>query len=81
MRLIFVVARDQIARWESLRASLVGAQDILIVVDRRDGERRRADSGRAGGRARDERRVGRRRKTDIERSLRTMGWALVEQSS
>jgi hypothetical protein len=80
MRLIFVVARDQIARWESLRASLVGAQDILIVVDRRDGERRRAGSGRAGG-SRDERRVGRRRKTDIERSLRTMGWALVEQSS
>ncbi len=80
MRLIFVVARDQIARWESLRASLVGAQDILIIVDRRDGERRKADRGQAGGRSRDDRRVGRRRETDIERSLRTMGWALVEQS-
>jgi len=81
MRLIFVVARDQVARQESLRASLVGAHDILIVVDRRDGQRRRvAEPGHLAERPSGDRRVRERRTTAIDGSLRTMGWALVEQA-
>ena len=44
MRLIFVVARSQVARLESLRASLVGADDVLIVADRREAERRQPEA-------------------------------------
>ena len=44
MGLIFVVATDQVARLESLRASLVGAEDLLIIGDRRRGERRHASA-------------------------------------
>jgi len=79
MRLIFVVARDQLARLESLRASLVGADDVLIVVDRRDGERRVAESGDASEQPDDDRRLRERRTTGIDGSLRKMGWAVVEQ--
>ena len=70
MGLIFVVARDQVARWEGLRASLVGAEDILIMMDRRKGQRRKTD-----------RREADRRVTDVDASLRAIGWAVVEQSS
>ncbi|OLB97369.1 MAG: hypothetical protein AUH30_10350 [Candidatus Rokubacteria bacterium 13_1_40CM_68_15] len=80
MRLIFVVARDQLARQESLRASLVGADDILIVVDRRDGQRRVAEPGDHAERPSGDRRVRERRTTGIDGSLRAMGWALVEQA-
>jgi hypothetical protein len=81
MRLIFVVGRDQGARLESLRASLVGARDLLIVTDRREGDRRRVAPGLAGEQPSGDRRVDDRRMTDIQGSLRAMGWALVEQSS
>ena len=80
MRLIFVVARGQLARLESLRASLVGADDVLIVFDRRDGQRRLAEPGRIAERPNRDRRVRERRTTGIDGSLRVMGWALVEQA-
>ena len=70
MGLIFVVARDQVARFESLRASLVGAEDILIMMDRRKEQHRTT-----------ERREADRRRTDVDASLRAIGWALVEQAS
>jgi len=79
MRLIFVVARDQLARLESLRASLVGADDVLIVVDRRDGDRRVAESDGVTGQAGDDRRLRDRRTIGIDGSLRKIGWAVVEQ--
>ncbi len=81
MRLIFVVARDQLARLESLRASLVGADDVLIVVDRRDGQRRLAETGHLTEQSTGDRRVGERRTTGIDGSLRAMGWAVVEEVS
>ena len=80
MRLIFVVARDQLARLESLRASLVGAEDVLIVVDRRGGERRVAESGGATGQTDDDRRLRDRRTIGVDGSLLKMGWAVVEQA-
>ncbi len=81
MRLIFVVACDQVARLESLRASLVGADDVIIVSDRREGQRRTAEPGRVAEEPSRDRRHGDRRTTDIDGSLRAIGWALVEQSS
>ena len=78
MRLIFVVARDQLARLESLRASLVGADDVLIVVDRRDGQRRIAEAAHLSEQSKGDRRVGERRTTRVDGSLRKMGWAVVE---
>ena len=80
MRLIFVVARDQLARLESLRASLVGANDVLIVADRRDGQRRVAEPGHLIEQPSADRRVGERRTTGVDGSLRKMGWAVVEQA-
>lgn len=81
MRLIFVVARDQMARLESLRASLVGADDVLIVADRREAERRQPEEDCVAEAPRRNRRHGDRRTTDVDGSLRAIGWALVEQSS
>jgi len=81
MRLIFVVACDQVARLESLRASLVGADDVIIVSDRREDQRRTAKRGRVAAEPSRDRRHGDRRTTDIGGSLRVIGWALVEQSS
>jgi len=80
MGLIFVVATDQVARLESLRASLVGAEDLLIVGDRRHGERRRASADAVSAPSARDRRSTDRRVTNIDRSLRTLGWALVEQT-
>ena len=80
MRLIFIVARDQLARLESLRASLVGADDVLIVIDRRDGERRVTESDSVTGQAGDDRRRRERRTIGIDGSLRKIGWAVVEQA-
>ena len=77
MRLIFVVARDQLARLESLRASLVGADDVLIVVDRRDGERRVAESGDASEQPDDDRRLRERRVMDRDSDLAALGWILI----
>ena len=81
MRLIFVVTRSQVARLESLRASLVGADDVLIVADRREAERRQPEADGTADAPRRDRRHGDRRTTDVDGSLRAIGWALVEQSS
>ena len=73
--LLAVVAREELAKYTSLTRNFVSAT-MEVVLDRRSGERRRADY-----RATMERRSRDRRQRDITIDLRTSGWALVRRDA
>lgn len=68
-----VVAREELPKYTSLTRNFV-SEAMEVVLDRRAGERRRADN-----RAPTERRHGDRRLHDITADLQTAGWALVRR--
>src|SRR2546429_9974751 len=68
--LLAVVAREELAKYTSLTRNFVSAT-MEVVLDRRSGERRRADY-----RATMERRSRDRRQRAITIDLRPSGWAL-----
>jgi hypothetical protein len=72
--LIFVVARTRLARYESLRRQFQDSQDVRIVLDRREGERR-APSGAFVGNNR--RRVERRRREGFD-AYAKLGWSVID---
>jgi hypothetical protein len=76
-RLLFIVGSRRTDFYESLRRTFEGDDTVQIVLDRRRGERRRRR--RAGSRAvRPEQRVAERREhLEIERQLRSRGYAVV----
>ena len=71
MRVLYVVARDRVDLYESLRASFTESSRLGIVLDRR--------TERASERAADA--VAERRRLAVDRALRTRGWARVRIES
>ena len=72
-RSLVIVARDNSARYESLRDTFAG-EAADVIIDRRVGERRRAGASPEG-----ERRHATRRQRDVTADLRLRGWALVRR--
>lgn len=70
-RLLVIVAREELARYASLKR-IFASESADVLLDRRRGERRRRESPTAL-----ERRRGDRRVRSISQDLRTLGWALV----
>jgi hypothetical protein len=75
-RLLFIVESKRPAFYESLRRTFRGDDTVQVVLDRRRGERRRR---RVGGRkiGREQRSGERRAQFEIERQIRTRGYAVV----
>jgi hypothetical protein len=74
-RLLFIVKSTRPEFYESLRRTFRGDDTVQVVLDRRRGDRRRRRNGRKTGR---EQRAGERRaKLEIERQIRTRGYAVV----
>lgn len=71
-RLLFIVSRDQPMLQDYVRRGFGDASDVLVIVDRRVGERRRQN----GPVPREQRRADRRRPQADER-LRSLGWTVV----
>jgi hypothetical protein len=71
--LIFVVARTRLGRYEELRQSFEHWRHARVVLDRREGERRRTPQPTFAGV--DQRRVERRQ---WRPDLRKLGWFVVD---
>jgi serine/threonine-protein kinase RsbT len=73
--LLAVVAREELPTYTSIRRNFISAT-MEVVLDRRSGERRRADS-----RVPTERRQWDRRRRDITTDLEASGWVLVRRDT
>jgi len=73
--LLAVVAREELPKYTSLTRNFV-SETMEVVLDRRGGERRRADSWVTMERRRTD-----RRHRDITTDLQTSGWALVRRDA
>jgi len=75
-RLLFIVGSKRPEFYESLRRTFRGDDTVQVVLDRRRGERR---SRRFGGRkiGREQRGADRRAHLEIQRQLRSRGYAVV----
>ena len=73
LRSLIIVARDQPEVWKSLTNHFVGNEDVLVVLDRRQGERRQ----KAQTVARDRRGADRRREPRIENDLRSRHFVIA----
>jgi hypothetical protein len=71
--LLIVVAQDEPGIYRNLRRRFEGAGSVRIVRDRRLGDRRRTSASRG----RDRRISDRRVQPDIERRLRSLGYATI----
>jgi len=76
-RLLFIVGSTRPDFYESLRRTFRGDDTVQIVLDRRRGERRgtRRPARRATGR--EQRGAERREQLEIQRQLRSRGYAVV----
>ena len=76
-RLLFIVGSKRPEFYESLRRTFRGDDTVQIVLDRRRGERRKPR--RAGRRpdTREQRGADRREQLEIQRQLRSRGYAVV----
>jgi hypothetical protein len=72
--LIFVVGRSRLDRYEELRRQLEEWGDVRVILDRREGERRKAHETFAGV---ERRRVERRGRLDSDSYLK-LGWSVVD---
>jgi hypothetical protein len=73
-RLLFIVARSRRPFYESLRRTFDGDDTVQVVLDRRVAERRR----KRPARRRDEhRQADRRAQREIDRQIRSRGYAVV----
>jgi hypothetical protein len=71
--LIFVVARTRLDRYEELCRQLEDWRDVIVILDRREGDRREPHDTFAGV---ERRRVERRHR--LEPTLRKLGWSVVD---
>lgn len=71
-RHLFIVARDRVKLYEYVKRAFAGNDTVEVILDRREGERRREREGRAP-----DRRRGERRRVDVSTQLRALGWAIV----
>jgi hypothetical protein len=74
-RLLFIVARNEDELLEELRRSFAGIPRVEIVVDRRQGQRRRSAHGAQIERRQQDRRAA----PPLDTRLATMGWAVAHR--
>ena len=74
VRLLFIVARRRGPFYESLRRTFGGDDTVQVVLDRRVAERRRKRPAR---RKEDRRQADRRAQRQIDRQIRSRGYAVV----
>jgi hypothetical protein len=72
--LLFIVARSRLDRYEELRRQFQDAQDVRVILDRREGERRTLAETFSGV---EWRRAERRHRLYDEPYLK-LGWAVVD---
>lgn len=75
-RLLFIVSRRDLDRYDYLKKTFRGEARMDVVLDRRRAERRRHDVHPA-----EERRRGDRRKLDPSENLKSLGWAMIRQNA
>ncbi|HEV8584132.1 MAG TPA: hypothetical protein VGT02_04085 [Methylomirabilota bacterium] len=81
-RLIFIVSRERMDLYDSLRKALFNEADCEVILDRREGERRLGD--RRGGDApagKDRRASHRRERIPVDAEIRECGWTVVKVST
>ena len=76
-RLLFIVGSKRPDFYESLRRTFRGDDTVQIVLDRRRGERRGARRPVRRGAGPEQRGVDRRAQLEIQRQLRSRGYAVV----
>jgi len=76
-RLLFIVGSKRPDFYESLRRTFRGDDTVQIVLDRRRGERRRARRPVRRGADPEQRGADRRAQLEIQRQLRSRGYAVV----
>lgn len=73
--LLFVVARDRLERYEDLRQRFSSGNDVEVILDRREGERRARERG---FRDVERRRHERRRRFHVDKELKLLGWSMID---
>jgi hypothetical protein len=76
-RLLFIVRADRPELYESLRRTFHGDDTVEVVRDRRSAERRGARRTAAASAAREHRTPERRKSPELDRQLRSRGYAVV----
>lgn len=71
-RLLFLVARDQPDLWDQLNKEF-SRDDVAVVVDRRRGERRRAEHSEVD----DRRNADRRSRADVDQEVQARGFSVI----
>jgi hypothetical protein len=72
-RLVFIVSPTRMDIYEKLRAALIREPDVDLILDRRQADRRQADSAIE----RERRGSQRRERMAIDAEVREYGWAVV----
>ena len=72
-RELFIVARDRADLYRYLSQTFAAAENVEVIWDRREGERRRTSNGAIPER----RRRDRRGRLTVEADLRTVGYAFL----
>jgi hypothetical protein len=73
--LLFIVSRDQSTLYAALRHEFGTEREVSVVLDRRVGERRRNGGPPGDG---ERRQSDRRVHMQVEASLRSLGWAIIQ---
>ena len=77
-RLIFIVSRQRIDLYDALRKALSGEPDCEVIIDRRAGERGRAERrGNTAAAGTESRGRQRRERIPVDSEIRECGWAVV----
>jgi hypothetical protein len=76
-RLLFIVGSKRPDFYESLRRTFRGDDTVQVVLDRRRGERRGPRRAGRRGAGHEQRGVDRREQLEIQRQLRSRGYAVV----
>jgi hypothetical protein len=77
MPVLMIVARDRESLYERLCGEFAGDSAVIVVLDRRFGERRSRSEPDSSEQPPDERRQRDRRQREIADQLQRLGWATV----
>ena len=72
-RELFIVARDRADLYRYLSQTFADAENVEVIWDRRDGERRRI----ANGTTPERRRQDRRQRLSVDEDIRAVGYAFL----
>jgi len=73
-RLVFVVSRDNLEKFEELKREFANEEIVDVILDRRHADRRVRDVTPEL-----ERRHGDRRRREVQPQLQEKGWALIRR--